>query len=377
MAGIYIHIPFCTHKCPYCNFFSVVSKRYAEGFENWLIREIDHRKEEINEPVSTIYFGGGTPSLLEVVQLKRLLDRIIDNFDVESDAEITLEANPENLSDSYFDRLRTTPVNRISLGVQSFNDQHLKWLERTHTAGKARDSIRALQDNGFDNFSIDLIYGLPVMTDQEWQRNLDLIREFHPPHFSAYALTVEPKTPLEVRIRKGLTPLPDDEAVTRHFRMLIEFCTSSDYEQYEISNFCRDRFYARHNTSYWRGEKYLGIGPSAHSFDGKIRKWNASSVSGYIKDVSEGRFYSGFEELGVNDRLNEYIMLSLRTQWGFDLEYVRKEFGDRAFYELQQGLEKYMQKGEVSIKSNGCYILSDTGKLYADGIAGSLFQTED
>ncbi|MBR3698533.1 MAG: radical SAM family heme chaperone HemW [Bacteroidales bacterium] len=356
MAGIYLHIPFCLSKCAYCGFYSVPSmKRKAEVLEA-LKQEMVSRKDYLHgETIGTIYFGGGTPSLLILDEIKVLQDLIKEHYRVEPDAEITLEANPDTLSMEYLQGLRALGVNRLSIGIQSFFDNDLKYLSRRHNSEHAIQCLQWAKEAGFDNLNIDLIYGLPTSDADQWKRNLDRFLELDLPHLSAYALTLEPNAILTKLIEQGkAAPLNEDDAV-RDYGILCQKMAQAGYLHYEISNFCRPGWTSRHNTSYWFGVPYLGLGPSAHSFDGKSRQWN-----------------SEFELLSPEQRYDEYVMLRLRTMWGIDLKYMRSEMGEHFYDYCLRQAEPLIAQKRLSRIGDSLY-LTDEQMLFADGIAEELF----
>ena len=324
------------------------------------------------QPVETIYFGGGTPSLLEADDILQFVDLVAHHFSVLPAAEITIEANPDDLSAERVRTFKNTAVNRFSIGVQSFFEEDLRWMNRAHHAEEAQQAIQRVQDAGFDNITADLIYGYPLLTDRKWQANIDKLLAFDIPHISAYSMTVEPKTALAAFIRKGKqTPMNEGQSAT-HFEYLVEILTSAGYEQYEISNFAKPGQYALHNSNYWKGVSYLGIGPSAHSFDGDTRQWNVSNNAKYIKALDQGELPFEKERLSERDKFNEYVMTSLRTQWGVDLDYVKKRFNVRQYENLSQAIKRFVHNKEVLL-DDGKIVLTVKGKLMADYIASELF----
>jgi len=373
MAGIYIHIPFCKTKCHYCNFFSLASQKHIPDFTDILIKEIVIQKKYLgDEVIHTVYFGGGTPSLLGISDLNRIFDTILRNFTLSKDTEITLEANPDDVNKDWISNIRTTPINRISLGVQSFFDEHLKYLNRIHSASDAERAIGSLQHGGLDNMTIDLIYGIPGLDSAQWERTLERFFRFKLPHLSAYALTVEEKTALHTLIRKDKIEGPDEAAAIDQFRMLMEMTQENQYIHYEISNFALEGRYSRHNSIYWTGGHYLGVGPSAHSYNGRSRRWNKSSMKDWLK--LEDHYNESFEEevLTTEERYNEYVMTSLRTIWGCDVAIVRQEFGEEYVGKLLGGADRYIQDSSLIFKGSRLFLTSK-GKLFADGIASDLF----
>jgi len=373
MAGIYFHIPFCKQACHYCDFHFSTSLKYRGEMLAAMEKEISLQTGYLDDKrIESIYFGGGTPSLLEVDDLSRLMDAVALYFDILPDVEITLEANPDDLDGRKVLALRRTPVNRFSIGIQSFFEEDLRWMNRAHNAIEARKAIQRVQDSGYDNITADLIYGYPLLTDEKWERNINQLLEFDIPHISAYSITVEPQTALAAYIRKGNQLPMNEEQSAAQFVRLMERLEGADYEQYEISNFAKPGQYARHNSNYWRGVSYLGIGPSAHSFDGYTRQWNVRNNAHYIQSIRQGNVPSEREELSTRDRVNEYIMTALRTVWGVDLEYVERSFGTSYKAVLRSELQPFVSRGEVRLVDQVA-TLSRTGKLLADRIAAELF----
>lgn len=373
MSGIYIHIPFCHTKCHYCNFYSGVSLKYKKEFLNALLNEISLRKDYLNgDKISTVYFGGGTPSVLEVAELEAVLKNIKRNFIIEDNCEFTLEANPEDVSKEWINDIKPLGINRLSIGCQAFDDVLLKNLNRNH---KTKDSINALEialNNGVENLSADLIYGIPGLSTDKWIDSLQALIKLDIPHISAYNLTVEPKTALEVLIRKKKYPELKDDLGKEQFLELIKLLEKHEYEHYEISNFARNKLYSRHNTNYWLNKKYLGLGPSAHSYNLNSRSWNISNIKSYIENINSGNEFFETEELSIKDKFNEYLMLSLRTIWGVNLDYVLKTFGNNYVNTFKKDINEYLQKGYV-LKNENTYVLSKKGKLFADKIASDCF----
>ena len=376
MAGIYIHIPFCKQACHYCDFHFSTSLALKNDFIAALLKETDLRSGYLQkEAVETIYFGGGTPSLLSEAEIAAILQNIYRHFNVREDAEITLEANPDDVSPPALNAWKRTGINRLSLGVQSFFGEDLQWMNRAHNEKQALDSIRNAQSAGLDNISIDLIYGSPGLTDARWKENIGQAVSLQIPHLSCYALTVEPKTALYKRIeqKKMRDVIPEDQA--RQFLEGIQWLEESGYEHYEISNFAKPGKRSRHNSAYWLSEKYLGLGPSAHSFNGKTRQWNIANNNLYIQSLAQNELNFELETLKPTDRLNEYIMTSLRTMEGLDLRKVNHEFGSGKRNQLEQNASKYINQGQLK-NENGKLMLTLKGKLFADGIAAGLFFVE-
>ncbi len=335
-------------------------------------KELISRKDYINTPVKTIYFGGGTPSLLSKEEIAQLIDTIKDHFGVEANAEITLEANPDDLTEDYIYSLRQTPVNRLSIGVQSFRNADLQWMNRAHNAEQALKSIHSAAAAGFSNLSIDLIYGIPGMTNDEWKENLDIALQLPVQHLSCYCLTVEPKTALGHFVKKNFVQMPGEEISSQQFLTLIAMAAQAGFEQYEISNLSKPGFVSQHNSSYWKGVHYLGVGPSAHSFNGISREWNVSNNALYIKSVNENNRQSEMEVLTPENRFNEYIMVSLRTAWGIDINYVQENFGKLLTDNLIESAREYIEDGTLVLRNNHL-ILTGTSKLIADRMASELF----
>ena len=372
MAGIYIHIPFCKQACHYCDFhFSTSLKKKAEML--WALnQELKLRKDELNgKRVETIYFGGGTPSVLEQDEIKALIDSVYSNYDVIEVPEITLEANPDDLSEHRIIKLHQTRVNRLSIGVQSFFDDDLKMMNRAHDSHEAKASLEEALTY-FKNISIDLIYGIPKASDEQWLANIETALRFDIPHISAYALTVEPKTALAHFIAQGIMADVNDEQAERQFHLLVDRLDESNYVNYEVSNFGRDGFFSKNNTAYWQGKPYLGIGPSAHSFDGKKRGWNVRNNSKYIQSLASNKLPIEHEILSERDRYNEYVMTGLRTIWGVSLEKVRNTFGASYEHYLKNQAEKYVEQ-HLLFWDDEILRTTRKGKFLADGIASDLF----
>lgn len=376
MAGIYIHIPFCKKACTYCDFHFSTSLKYAAEMTEAICRELVLKKSRITDTVGSIYFGGGTPSVLASPLLNQIFDTLTQHYTIASDAEITIEANPDDLNAPKLMELRQMPVNRFSIGTQSFFDEDLIWMNRAHNANEAESSIKRAQDMGFENLSVDLIYGYPLLTDSKWDTNIQKVIDLQIPHVSGYSLTVEPKTALASMIKKGLQlPLVDDQSAAQ-FQRLIQKLNGAGFEHYEISNYSLPGCYAVHNTNYWRGVPYLGIGPSAHGFDGMNRQHNMANNAKYMEALSQSKLAETVEELTQLDRLNEYMMTSLRTMWGMDLQKIRTAFGETFFQETIYNLKTFSEKRWVEI--NGSQVtLTAEGKLFADHIASELFLLDD
>lgn len=373
MAGIYIHTPFCKSKCAYCNFFSLASESKINDYVEALKKEIVLRKNYLGgETVKTIYFGGGTPSLLSVKNIEEILELLNKNYEIISCPEITLEINPDTIDREKMSSLKQIGVNRMSVGIQSFDDEDLRYLGRRHDSRHAMQVLEDLKHTDFEKITLDLIYGMPTLTEEKWNKNLDIFFSTGITHLSAYALTVEPKTILGQRIEKGELQSVSEEETIRHYNILIERTKENDFEHYEISNFAKEGFRSQHNSIYWRDEKYLGLGPSAHSYDGNSRQWNISNLTKYIQLIGNSEDYFEKETLSLEDKFNEYVMTSLRTSWGCDIEKIERDYGKSYAHHFLKNIKKYLENGEM-LKENNTYFLSEEGKLFADGIAADLF----
>lgn len=378
-AGIYLHIPFCRQACVYCNFHFSTSLRYKDHVLRAMALEIELQRNYLGDtPVQTVYFGGGTPSMLSADEINRLFDVIQRTFRVDDLKEVTLEANPDDLNIGYIRSLRSTPVNRFSIGIQSFRQPDLDYMKRAHNAQQAEAAIKGAQDVGFDKLSIDLIYGVPGMTDNHWKENLDKVRQLQIPHFSAYALTVEERTALHHAIANNKAVPVDAAQAAGQFGILMDTARTMGYEHYEISNLALPGQYAIHNTNYWRGLPYLGIGPSAHSFDGRHRRaWNVSNNIAYTEALLEDKKPAREEEvLSPFDHLNEYIMTSLRTQWGCDLDHIARNWDDTTAGTAEESSHLFQEKYWM-VQNGRVLTLTDQGKYFADRIAGDMFVTKE
>jgi oxygen-independent coproporphyrinogen III oxidase len=372
MAGIYLHIPYCKQACHYCNFHFSTSLKGKNDFVNALLKEISLQQEYLEgESVETIYFGGGTPSLLTIDELRRILDEIYGRFQIAGDAELSLEANPDDIYPLTIKEWKKAGISRLSIGVQSFFEEDLRWMNRAHHANQAVDSIQSAMGEGL-GLSIDLIYGTPTLSDEHWKKNIEQAVSYKIPHLSCYALTVEPRTPLSKWIReKKMAPM-DNDAQARQFQSLMKWLRAAGYEHYEISNFALPGKRSLHNSAYWQGKKYLGLGPSAHSYNGSSRQWNVSSNLKYILGLSKNTILFEKEELTPVQILNEYIMISLRTIDGLDLDHVAGKFGANASRSLQKLSGEYIRDQKME-NSGARLVLTEKGKLFADGIAAQLF----
>ncbi|HEX9981271.1 MAG TPA: radical SAM family heme chaperone HemW [Flavobacterium sp.] len=371
MPGIYIHIPFCKQACHYCDFHFSTSFKKKDDIVAALAKELVMRKNESGEPVETIYFGGGTPSVLSDAEISFLIETVYQNYAVAENPEITLEANPDDLPAQRIQALSKTKINRLSIGIQSFFEDDLRMMNRAHDSGQAKAAL-AEATKFFDNITIDLIYGIPGMSDEKWKQNIATALAFGIPHISSYALTVEPKTALHKMVNSAQITPPSDEAAESHFHILTEILEASGFIQYELSNFGKPGYFSRNNSAYWLGKKYIGIGPSAHSYDGKSRSWNISNNSLYLKTILNGALPSEKEILSVTDRYNEYVMTGLRTIWGISLEKIYNEFGEPAFSYLEKRSRRFLDDGHLFLDHD---VLRTTkkGKFLTDGIASDLF----
>ena len=375
MAGIYIHIPFCKQACHYCDFHFSTSLKYKNEMIAAICQEIARRKNELDhETIETIYFGGGTPSVLEISEISTIIEAVYHNFKVTEHPEITLEANPDDLTPSKIIALSKTPINRLSIGMQSLFDADLKMMNRAHNAAESRQSLEtAIQY--FNNISVDLIYGIPNMSLAQWQTTINYIIELNIPHISCYALTVEPKTALEKLIKTGKIAQTNDAQAHEHFLFLIDVLTAKGYEHYEMSNFCKPGYQSKNNSAYWLGKKYIGVGPSAHSYDGKNRSWNVANNILYLKKIQNNEPTQETEQLSINDRYNEYIMTGLRTTWGVNLEKVTAFFGAEYTAYLVKQAQVHLKNEQLALENN---VLRTTrkGKFFGDGISSDLFKID-
>ena len=373
MAGIYIHIPFCKQACHYCDFHFSTSLKKKDDLVKALVKEIELRKAEFNNTkVQTIYFGGGTPSLLTNEELQLLIDSVYKNYEVIEHPEITLEANPDDLSKDRIVELSQSPINRLSIGVQSFFEADLKLMNRAHNAEEAKACIEEAIKY-FDNITLDLIYGIPGASNQQWIENIELALGYGVPHVSSYALTVEPKTALASFIKKGVIDDVDDEQAHEQFHILKDKLEASGFVHYELSNFGKEGFFSKNNSAYWQGKSYIGIGPSAHSFNGKQRGWNVSNNSKYIKSIQQDQLPIEIETLSLIDRYNEYVMTGLRTIWGVSLDKVESDFGLSYKEYLKEQSKTFINQHLLYIDDEHIRV-TKKGQFLSDGIASELFK---
>lgn len=382
MSGIYIHIPFCKQACHYCDFHFSTSLKKKDEMVLALAKEMALRENECDEAVETIYFGGGTPSILNISDLKFLIDAVYKHFDVVENPEITVEANPDDLSNERIVELSNNRINRLSIGIQSFFEDDLQLMNRAHNSEEAKKCLE-FATQYFDNISIDLIYGMPNMSNEKWLQNIETALSFNIPHISSYALTVEPKTALKKLIQTGKINEPKDEVAQEHFQILVNKLQENGFIHYELSNFGKENYFSKNNSAYWLGKKYIGIGPSAHSFNGISRSWNVSNNSLYLKSIAENELPLETENLSKTDRYNEYVMTGLRTIWGISLKKIEQEFGTDFLEYLLKQSEKFIADDLLEIVTSSDFekqnriekILRPTskGKFLSDGIASDLF----
>lgn len=373
MAGIYIHIPFCKRACHYCNFHFSTSLLLKNDFIGALLSEIELQRNYLGKAeIKTIYFGGGTPSLLSVNELGRIFEKLQAVFNIAAEAEITLEANPDDITAGKLREWKQSGINRFSIGIQSFFDEDLQWMNRAHNAAEAENCIQWVKEAGFENFSVDLIYGGPGLTDAHWQQNMDKVIALRVPHISCYALTVEPKTALEKMIQQHKKEAIDPDKQASHFLLLMERLQQAGYEHYEISNFAQPGYRSKHNSSYWQGEPYLGLGPSAHSFNGNSRQWNIASNALYIQALKKGVVNYEKEILSREQQINEYIMTALRTAEGINFHFMAQHFGEQVKKQVMTSLRQPKYQSKIHFSPDKA-VLTQEGKLFADGIAADLF----
>lgn len=372
MAGLYIHIPFCKKACHYCNFHFSTNQKHKQDFIEALCKELQLRAKEFKStPLESIYFGGGTPSLLSLEDLNTIFHTIDNSYNIKTDAEITLEANPDDLLLKKIQALASTPINRLSIGIQSFFDEDLQLMNRTHSAKEARRCIE-MATSYFDNITIDLLYGMPQMSNVRWQKNLQIAFDLKLNHLSCYALTVEPKTALAYFIKTAQYPPLNDAVAAQHFQTLVTATTKAGFTHYEVCSFGKPGYFSKHNTSYWLGKPYLGVGPSAHSFDGKNRSWNVSNNKQYINTIAKNESPLTSELLTLENRFNEYIMTGLRTMWGVSLKRIEEEFGLGVQISLLKNAHGYLASETLKIE-DAHLKMTPKGQFLTDGIASDLF----
>ena len=372
-AGIYIHIPFCKQACYYCDFHFSTSLKKKDELIQCLVKELELRKNELqNKTIETIYFGGGTPSLLTNEELQLLISEVYKHFDVVEHPEITLEANPDDLTSEKIKALSNSKVNRLSIGIQSFFERDLKLMNRAHNATEAKNCLLEATQH-FTNISVDLIYGIPGLSNEAWVENIDMALSYGVPHISCYALTVEPKTALASFIKKGIIENVDDDLAQAQFNILVEKLEAKGFINYELSNFGKPEYFSKNNSAYWQGKPYLGIGPSAHSFNGDQRSWNVSNNTKYIKSIQHNILPLEKEVLSKTDKFNEYIMTGLRTIWGVNLDKVEQDFGMRYKTYLLEQSKIFINQHLLYIDNNKL-LTTKKGKFLSDGIASSLFK---
>lgn len=372
MAGVYVHIPFCKKLCFYCDFYHVIAPAVTTGFTEALIKEIALRREYLGqEKVNTVYFGGGTPSVFSVDDLGIIMAAIRKEFNVDDESEITVELNPDDVTPEYLEGLKQTGFNRISMGIQSWRDEDLRVLNRRHDSGRARKALEDCLSGGFENISIDLIYGIPGLDTEAWTSNLDTTFAFDIKHLSAYHLTIEKGTVFGKMLERGVISEVDEDLSSQQFNILLKKSADAGFIHYEISNFGKPGFFSRHNSNYWRQVNYIGLGPSAHSFNSFSRQWNRSDLKNYIKSLNSGVLDSESEELSVKTKFNEYIMTSLRTMWGIDLEYIERTFDKEAYDYIHSMSSKFREYGLMREEKN-TLILTDQGKMISDNIISEL-----
>lgn len=377
MGGIYIHIPFCKKACFYCDFHFSVSLKTQSSVVNAILSEMEMRKGLLgNDSVKSIYFGGGTPSVLTLDEIESILRRIRFCFEIERDAEITLECNPDDLDIAYLQGLKDLGVNRLSVGVQSFNDEHLQWMNRSHNNAQSMQCIESAAHVGFQDITIDLIYGIPQLAQEEWIRTVEKALQLPINHLSAYSLTLEESTPYHKLVSQKKYQKPNNEEAARHYHYLNEAIIEKGWQQYEVSNYCKNENYAKHNTSYWRQKKYLGLGPSAHSYDIENRYWNVRSNQKYIDKIIANKTACESEKLSRKDKFNEEILTGLRTKWGINLAEIYNQYGIDITRQYKRELIDWEAQNWLQYKTPNLTLTSE-GMLYADFIASEIFSTED
>ena len=371
MAGIYIHIPFCKQSCYYCNFHFSTSTKNKDEVLDAIENEIKQKGQATNEAISTIYLGGGTPSILDVNEINSIIKRIYKEFNVESEAEITIEANPDDLNKEKIINLSLTEINRLSIGVQSFIDKELRIMNRAHDSKKALNSIE-ISKKYFNNISIDLMYGVPESTLDSWTYNLDTVSQFDINHISSYALTLEPKTALESFVRKLVVEMPEEDLVYDQYNLINKKLEPLGFINYEVCSFAKENFFSKNNSAYWLRKKYIGIGPSAHSFDGKSRSWNISNNKKYIDQIKKGKSFYKKEKLSKVDQYNEYVMTGFRTIWGVSANFIENNFNSKFKNYFTDRIQKHIDQKNIIVKDD-IYTTTNEGRFLADGISSDLF----
>jgi oxygen-independent coproporphyrinogen-3 oxidase len=375
MAGIYVHIPFCKKRCSYCDFhFSTTFSKYRQNLISAICLELVLRKDELkSEFIETIYFGGGTPSLLTKDELASIMSTIREHYQLADTPEITFEVNPEDAHEANLLTWKKLGINRLSIGLQSFQESDLSWMNRSHTLKQGTDAVRLAQKLGFTNLSIDLIYGLPGLSNEQWMEHLNRAMSLNVQHISSYCLTIEPKTALNDFVAKGKLIRPTEDQQSEQFELLVSTLAHAGFEQYEISNFAKDQKYAKHNSAYWNFSPYLGVGPSAHSFDGQQRRWNVANNTNYYQHVGKNQDWFEVETLTESEKWNEYFLTGLRTKWGILKKNIQK-MGGMNSSELPL-MDTYL-KNEWILEADASFVLTEKGKLQADGIASSFFRVD-
>ena len=374
MSGIYIHIPFCKKACFYCDFHFTVSFKIKEKIITAICQELTTRKDffDPKETINSIYFGGGTPSVLSIKEIDEILGAVYSHYNVEKNAEITFECNPDDLTQDYLRELKFVGINRLSIGVQSFNDEHLKWMNRSHDASQSKKSIEYAAEAGFNNITLDLIYGLPQLSNKEWSANLNEALSLPINHLSAYSLTMEENTPYIKLVNQGKYKKPSDGISSNHYQILVQQTTDLGWEHYEVSSFCKPGNYSKHNSSYWSGDKYIGVGPSAHSYDGNSRHWNVSNNKSYLECISTKKRYFESEELTVSNQVNEYLLTGLRTKWGVDVELLSNKYDYNIMSLFEKEIKYWILLNWMEMKDSNMK-LTNKGMLFADHISSILF----
>ncbi len=372
MSGIYIHIPFCKQACFYCDFHFSTQLQHRQRMVKAIIQEIKLRSDYLpGRQADTLYLGGGSPSILDAQELDILLEAVHQHYDLNPKAEITLEANPDDLTPEKLKALQKAGINRLSIGIQSFNEGQLRFMNRAHTATEAERCVKLAQDTGITNLSIDLIYGIPSPDHRLWNQDLEKATALGTQHISAYCLTIEPKTVFGNRLKKGQLLKPDEDYAAQQFEILVSYLAENSYEQYEISNFAKEGFYSKHNTSYWQNKPYIGLGPSAHSYNLHSRQYNVAHNQQYMQALEQGQLPFTLEELNLADRVNEYLMTSLRTIWGCNTQALKQTLGVDLLHYHKHLLEQYARQGLLTVHEGTIYLTSQ-GKLLADKITAEL-----